>query len=44
MAENRMQDHWEGENEKHLDTRHLNHECEKHDLHLGCNLGIVVAW
>ena len=34
---------WEDDNDGHVDTRHFNHECEKPDLHLGCNLGIDVA-
>ena len=44
MAEN-TQDYFETDTEKtegHVDTRHLNHECEKPDPHLGCDLGIDV--
>jgi hypothetical protein len=29
--------------EGHVDTRHLNFECEQPDEHLGCNMGIDVA-
>ena len=29
--------------EGHLDTRHLNFECENPDPNLGCDLGIDVA-
>ena len=30
-------------NEGHVDTRHLNFECESPDEHLGCDPGIDVA-
>ena len=43
MADNRTQDYWDDDNEGHVDTRQSNHECEKPDPHLGCNLGIDVA-
>ena len=47
MSENRnVQDYTETDQEReegHTDTRAANHECEKPDPNLGCNLGIDVA-
>ena len=43
MANHRTQDYWDDDNEGHVDTRRFNHECEKPDPNLGCNLGIDVA-
>ena len=43
MGNDRTQDYWDNDNDGHVDTRHINHECEKPDPHLGCNLGIDVA-
>lgn len=43
MGDNRTQDYWDDNDEGHVDTREQNHECEKPDPHLGCNLGIDVA-
>ena len=43
MADDRIQDYRDDNNEGHVDTRHYNHECEKPDPHLGCDLGIDVA-
>ena len=44
MAE--TQDYIESEREReqgHVDTRSRNHECERPDPNLGCDLGIDVA-
>jgi len=43
MENTRTQDYFKDDNEGHVDTRAQNHECEKPDPHLGCDLGIDVA-
>ena len=42
MAENKVQDYFDDDNEGHIDTRERNFECENPDKHLGCNMGIDV--
>jgi len=42
MAENKIEDYWDDNNEGHVDTREVNFECERPDPHLGCDLGIDV--
>ena len=42
MADIRVQDYFEDDNDGHVDTREQNHQCEKPDPHLGCDLGIDV--
>lgn len=42
MAENRIEDYWENDNEGHVDTRSRNFECDNPDANLGCDLGIDV--
>ena len=42
---NQTQDYFETDLERtegHVDTRRFNHECDKPDPHLGCDLGIDV--
>jgi hypothetical protein len=43
MESTRTEDYFTDDNEGHVDTRARNHECEKPDPHLGCDLGIDVA-
>ncbi len=46
MAEKRIESYIEDDkerNEGHVDTRHLNFECENPDERLGCDPGIDVA-
>jgi hypothetical protein len=43
MANDRMQDYWEDDKDGHVDTRAQNHDCEKPDPNLGCDMGIDVA-
>jgi hypothetical protein len=42
MADNRVQDYFDDDNDGHVDTRERNFECENPDKHLGCDLGIDV--
>ncbi len=42
MAEEKVHDYTEDEDEGHVDTREKNFECEKPDKNLGCDLGIDV--
>lgn len=42
MENTKVQDYSENDDEGHVDTREQNHECEKPDPHLGCDLGIDV--
>ena len=42
MANDRVQDYWDDNDEGHVDTRHNNFECETPDEHLGCDPGIDV--
>ena len=42
MAEKEIQDHFEDDNEGHIDTRESNFKCESPDEHLGCDMGIDV--
>jgi hypothetical protein len=42
MAENKVQDYFDDDNDGHVDTREKNFECENPDKHLGCNMGIDV--
>jgi hypothetical protein len=42
MADNRIEDYFEDDNEGHVDTRGDNFECSNPDAHLGCDLGIDV--
>jgi hypothetical protein len=46
MTEKKFENYIEDDkerNEGHVDTRHLNFECDTPDEHLGCDLGIDVA-
>jgi hypothetical protein len=43
MENTRTEDYFKDDTEGHVDTRAQNHECEKPDPHLGCDLGIDVA-
>jgi hypothetical protein len=43
MANDRTQDYWEDDKDGHVDTRAQNHDCEKPDPNLGCDMGIDVA-
>ena len=43
MKNTRIEDYFNDDNEGHVDTRQLNHECENPDPRLGCDLGIDVA-
>jgi len=42
MAENKIEDYWQEDDEGHVDTREANFECESPDPNLGCDLGIDV--
>jgi len=42
MAENRVQDYFDDDNEGHVDTRARNFECQSPDKSLGCDMGIDV--
>jgi hypothetical protein len=42
MAEEKVQDFFEDNDEGHIDTREDNFNCENKDEHLGCDLGIDV--
>lgn len=42
MANDRVQDYWDDNEEGHVDTRKRNFECDTPDEHLGCDLGIDV--
>ena len=43
MADNKVQDYSNDNNEGHVDTREANFKCENPDPRLGCDLGIDVA-
>ena len=43
MAENKVEDYTDVNNEGHVDTREKNFECENKDKNLGCDMGIDVA-
>jgi hypothetical protein len=43
MENTRTEDYFKDDSDGHVDTRAQNHECEKPDPHLGCDLGIDVA-
>ena len=42
MTENKTEDYFENDNERHVDTREKNFECETPDKNLGCDMGIDV--
>ena len=42
MAEDKIQDYSDDNNEGHVDTREANFECDDKDPNLGCDLGIDV--
>ena len=42
MADDRIQDYFDDNNEGHADTREANFQCENPDKHLGCDPGIDV--
>jgi hypothetical protein len=42
MAEDKVQDYTDDNDEGHVDTRERNFECEQPDENLGCDLGIDV--
>jgi hypothetical protein len=42
MADNKIQDYFDDNNEGHEDTREANFQCESPDEHLGCDPGIDV--
>lgn len=42
MADNRIQDYFDDDNQGHVDTREFNFQCEEPDENLGCDLGIDV--
>ena len=42
MAEDKVQDYTDDNDEGHVDTRERNFECVQPDEHLGCDLGIDV--
>lgn len=42
MAEKRVQDYTENNDEGHVDTREKKFECETPDENLGCDMGIDV--
>jgi hypothetical protein len=43
MADDRIQDYFDDNDEGHVDTRGRNFECDNKDEHLGCDMGIDVA-
>lgn len=42
MAENKIQDYFDDNDDGHVDTREANFKCENPDKHLGCDLYIDV--
>ncbi len=42
MADERIQDYFDDNNEGHVDTREANFQCENEDEHSGCDMGIDV--